>query len=486
MLLGQTQAPCPFPIDSPPTWEEFLRVIQGMICSNINKELGDAQEQIELLVEQTRAQRDLLLQADGHMASQMQAMEERMRGYFSAVQSESRELLEQAVSSLKEPLLAFPRWDRALQEGVRNQQYTLRPASRVRGRSKARNRLAGSGQIPSTRDRAEQASRARRRTTIVPATSSLPVNVTSEQVPGTGTARALATEARSRVVSNASFHGGDDSEEEDFLESQTGSPELDRSWSETPFANLFNESRNFMDEAHRNRISADARNRDSMPFGLPAQNQGTAADEITQSLDVENRPQMTIPPQEGSRRVGAKEKDLRNLAQRFGPDRCTQCHRAGNSAISCPRCLKCQTYCHDESSCTWCYQCQSYRCKEICVKCRGAHTHNLSCLLAQRAMAILSREHGVPWTSLSPRMQRILRQMYEVMEEVLADVDAYREVENGTRDKGKGRADPGPTGGKCSGAAGGGGKPPSPPPENNARRQSCSWSPRDNRGGGGS
>ena len=129
MLSGQTQAPYPFPIESPPTWEEFLRVIQSMICSNINEEVGDAQVQIELLVEQTRAQRDLLLQANGHMASQMQAMEERIRGYFSAVQSESRELLEQAVISLKAPLLAIPRWDRALQEAVLNRQYTLRPAS---------------------------------------------------------------------------------------------------------------------------------------------------------------------------------------------------------------------------------------------------------------------------------------------------------------------------------------------------------------------
>ena len=79
MLWGQTQAPYPFPIDSPPTWEEFLRVIQSTICSNINKELGDTQVPIELLVEQTRAQQDLLLQTNGHMASQMQAMEERMR-----------------------------------------------------------------------------------------------------------------------------------------------------------------------------------------------------------------------------------------------------------------------------------------------------------------------------------------------------------------------------------------------------------------------
>ena len=399
MLSGQTQAPYPFPIDSPPTWGEFLRTIQSTICSNINEELGDASVQIELLVEQTRAQRDLLLQANGQMATQMQAMDERMRGYFAAVQSESRELLEQAVNSLKGPLLAIPRWDRALQEAVLNGQYTLntlRPASRVRGRSKSRNRLAGSGQIPSTRDRAEQASRVRWRSTIVLATSPLPINLTRQQVPATATVAAPATETTPQAASNTSFQGGNDSEEEDFLESRTGSPELERSGSETPFANLFNESMNFLDEAHRNRIAADATNRDSTLYGLPAQNQGTAADEITQSLDMENRPQTAIPPQGGSRRAGAKAKDLRNLSQRSGPDRCTQCHRAGHSAIACLRCRKCQTYGHDEASCTWCYQCQSDRCRDICAKCREAHTHSFTCPLAQRAMVVLTKKPTGP------------------------------------------------------------------------------------------
>ena len=284
MLSGQTQALYPFPIDSPPTWEEFLRIIQSTICSNTNEELGDAQVQIELLVERTRAQRDLLLQTNGHMASQMQAMEERMRGYLFAIQSESREVLEQVVISLTAPLLAIPRWDRALQEAVRNRQYTLntlRPESRVCGRSKSRNRLAGSGQIPSTRDQAKQASRVRRRNTIVPATSPLLLNLTGEQVPASAPAAAPATKTQSQAASNTSIQGGNDSKEEDFLASWTGSPELERSVSETPFANLFNKSRNFMDGAHKNRISAYARNRDCIPFGLPVQNQSTAADEIT-------------------------------------------------------------------------------------------------------------------------------------------------------------------------------------------------------------
>ena len=489
MLSGQTQAPYPFPRDSPPTWEEFLHVIQSTICSNINEELGDAQQQIGLLVEKTRAERDLLLQANGHMASQMQAMEERMRGYFSAVQSESRELLEQAVISLKAPLLAIPQWDRALQAAVRDRQYTLRPASRVRGRSKSRNRLAGGGLVPSTSERVDQANRARRRNTIVPVNPAPPhPTAPVDRVSTPAPAATTTTETWPQGASDASTHAGNDSEEEDFLDSQTGSPELEVSGSEalTPFASLFNETRSFMDKARRKRAAADARNRKKGPFGLPAQNQGTAADEITQSLDTENRPQTAIPPQGGSRRLAAKAKDLRNLAQRPGPDKCTNCQRTGHFAIACPRCMKCLTYGHNESACTWCYQCQSDRCKDICIKCRGAHTHNYTCPLAQRAMAILTREPRGPWTSHSPHMQRILRQMYKVWEEVQADVDAYEEEERGTGDKGKGRADPGPAGGESSAAAGSGGKPPSPPPENNAGRQSRSWSPRDNWAGGGS
>ena len=285
-----------------------------------------------------------------------------------------------------------------------------------------------------------------------------------------------------QAASDASTHVGNDSEEEDFLDSQTGSPELDVSGSEalTPCATLFNETRSFMDKECRKRGAADTRNRDKGPFGLRVQNQGTAADEITQFLDTENRPQMAIPPQGGSRRPAAKAKDLRNLAQRPGPDKCTNCHRTGHSAIACPRCMKCLTYGHDESSCNWCYQCQSDRCKDICIKCRGAHTHNCTCPLAERAMAILTREQRGHWTSHSPRMQRILRQMYKVWEEVQADVDAYKEAEMDTRDKGKGRADPGPIGGEPSGAAGGGGQPPWPLPGNDAGRRSRSPSPRDN------
>ena len=83
-------------------------------------------------------------------------------------------------------------------------------------------------------------------------------------------------------------------------------------------------------------------------------------------------------------------------------------------------------------------------------------------------------------------MQKVLQQLKEVRDKVEADIEAFEEEERGTRDKGKGRAEPGLSGGESSGVVGDGGKPPTPPPENIAGRQSPSPSPRDNRAGGSS
>ena len=418
------------------------------------------------------------------MVSQMQAMEERTRAYWPAVQSQSKELPKQGVISLKATLLAIPRWDRTMQEAVQNRQYTSRPASRVRGGSKSRNRLAGGGQIPTTSERAEQARWAQRRKTIVPATATTPAGPDPP-----------AEQIAPQTVSDASTKVGNDSGEDsdDFLELETGSPNLGRSGSESfaPFSRLFDETQEFMDMARRKRTAANAKKKDDMPVWLPGQTQGTAADEITQSLDMANRPQRTIPPQGASRRTTAREKDLRNLAHRSGTDRCTLCHQAGHTAIACPRCRKCDTYGHDEASCTWCFQCLSKRCTQICAKCRTPHSHSFTCPIAQRAMVILSREPNGPWKSHSRQMPRALRQISLTLQEVDADIRVREEEATGAnRDKGKGREEPGPAGGESggaasgesSGAASGGGQPPSPP-GNEAGRQSRSPSPRNKQGG---
>ena len=350
----------------------------------------------------------------------------------------------------------------------------------MRGGSKSRNRLAGGGQISTTSERAEQAKRAQRRNTIVPATAT----TTAGPAPPT---KQLEPQAASDASTEVGNDSGEDSD--DFLESETGIPNLGQSRSEsfTPFSRLFDETQEFMDAAWRKRTAADAKKRDDMPFGLPGQTQGTAADEITQSLDTADRPQTAIPPQGASRRTSAQEKDLRNLAHRSGPDQCTQCHRAGQSAIACPRCRKCDTYGHEEASCTWCYQCLSERCTQICAKCCTPHSHSFTCPIVQRAMVILSSEPNGPWESHSQQMRRALRQISLTLQEVDADIRAREEeATRGNRDRGKGREDPGPTEGESSGAAGGGGQPPLPLPRNDAGRESRSPSPRNDRVGNAS
>ena len=164
-------------------------------------------------------------------------MEERTRAYWSAVQSQSKELLEQAVILLKAPLLAILRWDRTLQEAVRNRQYTLRPASRVRGGLTSRNQLAGGSQIPTTSEQVEQARLpvAQRRNTNVPATATTPAGPAP---PAEQTEPQVASDASTKVQNDS----GEDSD--DFLESETGSPNLGKSRSEsfTPFSRLFDET----------------------------------------------------------------------------------------------------------------------------------------------------------------------------------------------------------------------------------------------------
>ena len=197
----------------------------------------------------------------------------------------------------------------------------------MRGRLKSRNRLAGGGQIPTSSGRAEQARRAQRRKTIVPAIATTPAGPAPP-----------AEQIKPQTVSDASTMVGIDPGEDsgDFLESETGIPNLGRSGpgSFPSLSFLFDETQEFMDMARRKRTAADAKKRDDMPFGLPGQTQGTAADEITQSLDMADRPQTAIPPQGASRSTAAREKDLRHLAHQSGPDRYTQCHRAGHSAIA--------------------------------------------------------------------------------------------------------------------------------------------------------
>ena len=162
--------------------------------------------------------------------------------------------------------------------------------------------------------------------------------------------------------------------------------------------------------------------------------QRTAADEITETFDVDDCPNAAIPNPTTSGGQGSagggqtttgggrgsagnsqtttgggqgttsgRRQGTGNERQGTGPDLCANCHRAGHSAIACPRCSRCDTYGHDATTCTWCHQCQSERCKDICQDCRSPHTHTMMCPFSQRVMREFidnpnaSYEHRSAW-----------------------------------------------------------------------------------------
>ena len=101
------------------------------IHNSINAELRDVRGNFGQLANTVEAQRDLILQANAHMAHQIQLVNQRAQAYFQAQQShlENREVqISSALAAMRTPLMSVPRWDRALQEAIRNKQYKLRAA----------------------------------------------------------------------------------------------------------------------------------------------------------------------------------------------------------------------------------------------------------------------------------------------------------------------------------------------------------------------
>ena len=153
----------PFTTDEPPTWDELLNILRRNIRNSINAELRDAQANFGLLANTVEAQRDLMLQANAHMAHQVHLVNQRAQEYFQAQQShlDNREAeMARALAVIRTPLMTVPRWDRALQEAVRNKQYKLRTSSQAKNPSKkgTAGKTGGkaSGKVPTTSERAKQ------------------------------------------------------------------------------------------------------------------------------------------------------------------------------------------------------------------------------------------------------------------------------------------------------------------------------------------
>ena len=153
----------PFTTDEPPTWDELLNIPRRNIRNSINAELRDAQANFGLLANTVEAQRDLMLQANAHMAYQVHLVNQRAQEYFQAQQShlDNREAeMARALVVMRTPLMTVPRWDRDLQEAIRNKQYKVRPSSKAKtpGKKGTAGKTGGkaSGKVPTTSERAKQ------------------------------------------------------------------------------------------------------------------------------------------------------------------------------------------------------------------------------------------------------------------------------------------------------------------------------------------
>ena len=222
--------------------------------------------------------------------------------------------------------------------------------------------------------------------------------------------------------------------------------------------------------------------------------QRSAADEITETFDVEDRPNTEIPNLTTSGRqgsagggqgsAGGRQGSTGGQRQRTGHDLCPKCSRAGHSAIACPRCLRCDTYGHDAATCTWCHQCQSERCKDICRDCRSPHTHTMMCPFSQRVMREVLGNPNASYEHRSSRFQRAVKHLKHVQEEMDAEAEEQAQERGDKRSKGKERAGTQKPGGESSGTqntgvegsgatggtTGGGNNPPPNPPGGNTGR----------------
>ena len=147
----------PFTTDEPPTWDELLNILRRNIRNSINADPRDAQANYGLLADSVEAQCLLMLQANAHMAHQVHLVHQRAQEYFQAQQShlDNREAeMARALAVMRTPLMIVPRWDRALQEAIRNKLYKLRTSSQTKTPGKkgtgAKTGGKASGKVPTT------------------------------------------------------------------------------------------------------------------------------------------------------------------------------------------------------------------------------------------------------------------------------------------------------------------------------------------------
>ena len=291
LVLAQDFRSYPFTTDEPPNWDELLNILRRNIRNSINAELRDAQANFGQLANTVDAQRHLILQANAHMAHQIQLVNRRAQGYFQAQQShlDNREArISSALAAMRTPLMSIPRWDRAQQEAIRNKQYKLRaaPQTKVEGKKGAIGKT--SGIVPTTLEQAKQSKTAAGRKR-------------SGAVTGPGQPDrdwTLASESQA----NSPGRGGEQTQRR-FIIPANAQSSFAASWIQRVLDQQVSESET---------DSLDSRQGEER---VSPEEQRTAADEITETFDMEDRPNTAIPNpttsgSQGSVRYGAGARKL--------------------------------------------------------------------------------------------------------------------------------------------------------------------------------
>ena len=510
IVLAQDFRSYPFTADERPTWDEFLNIVRGTIRNSINAELRDAQGNFGQLANTVEAQRDLILQANAHMAHHIQLVNQRALAYFQAQQShlENREAqISSALAAVRTPLMSVPRCDRALQEAICNKQFKLRAAPQTKAPGKKGTSGKTSGKVLTTAEQAKQS-----KTAVGRNQSGTVTQLGQPDLDWT-----LASESRAN-----SPNRGEERQQRLMNPANAQSPFAAR-WMERVLNQQLSESET--DSLDSRRYEGEER--------VSPEEQRTAADELTETFDVEDSPNTAIAnpttsggqgsagsgqtttgggqgsagagqttPSGGQGSTVGGRQSAGNERQRTGPDLCTNCHKSGHSAIACPRCSRCDTYGHNAATSTWCQQCQSEHCKDICRDCRSPHTHTMMCPFIQRVLREFLDNPNSSYEHRSARFQRGIQHLRDVQEEMDAEAEQQAKDRGDKHSKRKGRADkqnPGGEstrsqnqgGGENNGTGTGGGTieggndpPPDPPGGNSGNRRNHSRSPRRTHFGG--
>ena len=232
------------------------------------------------------------------MAHQIQLVNQGAQGYFQAQQSclDIREAeISSALAVMRTPLLSVPQWDRVLQEAICNKQYKLRTAPQGKALGKKGTSEKTSGKVSTTSEQAKQSKMAAGR------------NRSGTLVASGQHDPAWAETTGSRAPS-----------------SQSGSPERGREWlvnpkdASTPLAARWmqrvRDSQVEESQTAESQTDDESRQGESRTSPNP---QRAMADEITDTFDVEYRPNTAIQNPAGTKGQGQNSTTTARLCPRI-------------------------------------------------------------------------------------------------------------------------------------------------------------------------